>query len=255
MIVKKSEDVFWPRSIDIKKIWINTLWALISWIIWSLLVLILVTALSGVLDVKSNFSRSENAMTMDLMFPFFLSIIMFITSFIVVLVNYFFVSYINPEKYRKTTIIFWQLSFFSLITYFFITPLYIQTPNQDYLIYIFIFHSLFLFFWASLLQELLNNYRYVLIWFYGSFIALFITTFITIFIFNSVNSWGAKLILLTLLFPIVNTFITFFKWLFELIYYKYHKLTWYDQLWDIFYQIKMEEQEDLREAEQESRIE
>jgi hypothetical protein len=54
---------------------------------------------------------------------------------------------------------------------------------------------------------------------------------------------------------LVNMFIAFFRWLFELIYYKYHQLTWYDQLWDIFYQLKIEEEEELREAEEEARIE
>jgi hypothetical protein len=61
------------------------------------------------------------------------------------------------------------------------------------------------------LQELLNKYRYILIGFYGSFIALFITTFLTVFIFNSVESGNAKLILLTVLFPLVNMFIAFFR--------------------------------------------
>ncbi len=255
MLEKNSADVFWPAKTDIKKIGINTLWALISWIIWSVLVLILTTTLSWIIDVKANFLRSENSMTMDLMFPFLLSIVMFISSFIVVISSYLFLAYINPEKYRKNTIIFWQISFFSLLTYIFVTPLYLKAPNPDFLIYIFIIHSLLLFFGTSLLQELLNSYRYVLIWFYSSFVWLFVTTFISIAIFANLNNWNAKLILLALLFPIVNTSIVFFKWLFELAYYKYHKLTWYDQLWDIFYQIKVEEEEELREAEEESRIE
>jgi hypothetical protein len=101
----------------------------------------------------------------------------------------------------------------------------------------------------------LNNYRYILIWFYWSFIGLFLSTLITISIFDWVESSYAKLILLLVLLPLVNTFMTFFKMLFEFFYYKYHKATWYDQLWDVFYQIQTEEEEELREAEEESRIE
>jgi hypothetical protein len=78
------------------------------------------------------------------MFPFMLSIIMFISSYIVVIVTYLFLNYIQEEKYKKNSIIFGQLSFFSLIVYIFLTPLYLKAANPNELIYTFVYHSLVL---------------------------------------------------------------------------------------------------------------
>gem|GEM_PF-6421953 len=83
---------------------------------------------------------------MDSMFPFMLSIIMFISSYIVVIVTYFFLNYINEEKFKKNSIIFGQLSFFSLIVYIFLTPLYLKAANPNELIYTFVYHSVILIF-------------------------------------------------------------------------------------------------------------
>ena len=73
-------------------------------------------------------------------------------------------------------------------------------------------------------------------------------------IFTSFSGWTAKLFSLVVLLPIINFTITFFKQIFELIYYKYHLATNQDQLWDIFYQIEMDEKEALRLEEEKNLI-
>jgi len=256
MEIQNKDEVFWPKPVNLKDVWMNALGALIAWIVWSILILMIVVWLWAVdMDIKWTFDNAVSGVAMDSMFPFMLSIIMFVSSYIVVIITYLFLNYIQEEKFKKNSMIFGQLSFFSLIVYIFLTPLYLKATTPNELIYTFVFHSTILIFWINLIFELLNNYRYILIWFYGSFIGLFLSTLITISIFDWVDSSYAKLILLLVLLPMVNTFMMFFKWLFELVYYKYHKATWYDQLGDIFHQIQIEEEEELREAEEESRIE
>jgi len=256
MQITNKDEAFWPKPLNIQDVLMNTLGSLIAWIVWSILILMIVVLLWTLdIDIKDTFSNATDWIAMGSMFPFMLSVIMFISSYVVVIVTYLFLNYIQEEKYKKNSIIFGQLSFFSLVVYIFLTPFYLNASSSNELIYSFVFHSTILIFWINLLFELLNNYRYILIWLYGSFIGLFWSTFITIFIFESVSSSSAKLILLLILLPMVSTFIVFFKWLFEFIYYKYHKATWYDQLWDVFHQIQIEEEEELREAEEESRIE
>ncbi len=256
MEITNKDEAFGPKPLSFQDVWMNALGALIAWIVGSILILMIVVGLWAVdLDIKWTFDNAVKGVAMDSMFPFMLSIIMFVSSYIVVIVTYLFLNYIQGEKYKKNSIIFGQLSFFSLIVYIFLTPLYLKATNPSELIYTFVYHSLILVLWINLIFELLNNYRYILIWFYWSFIGLFLSTLITISIFNWVESSYAKLILLLILLPMVNTLMMFFKWLFEFTYYKYHKATWYDQLGDVFYQIQTEEEEELREAEEESRIE
>jgi uncharacterized protein YacL len=119
---------------------------------------------------------------------------------------------------------------------------------------IFLFHTIIVTFATSIILEILNNYRYILIGIYGSFIGLFISIIVTMIIFSSFTSWFAKLISLVMLLPIINFTTTFFKQIFEFGYFYYNKYTNQDQLWDIFYQIEMEEKELLREEEEKNSI-
>ena len=162
----------------------------------------------------------------------------------------------DPDKFKKTLIHFWQLAFFALVTYIFITPVYIFSGHISYdsIMYVFIGHILFLTFGTSIILEVLNNYRYILTWIYWTFVWIFITVFITILIFFSLTNWYAKLISLLVLLPLINTLIVFFKQVFEFLYFYYYKTTSLDQLGDIFYQIELEEKENLREAEENSSL-
>jgi hypothetical protein len=162
----------------------------------------------------------------------------------------------SEKRYKKNIIVSWQIAFFAFITYLFVTPVYIYTGliDYNYIMYIFLVHTLIVIFWTSIILELLNNYRHILIWIYGSFVWLFVSIIITVLIFTSFTSWSAKLISLVVLLPVINFTVTFFKQLFELAYFYYYKLTNQDQLWDIFYQIEMEEKELLREEEEKNSI-
>jgi hypothetical protein len=162
----------------------------------------------------------------------------------------------SSEKYKKNVVISWQLAFFAFILYVFITPVYIYAGliDYDYIMYVFLAHTLLVIFWTSLILELLNNYRHVLIWLYWSFIWLFVSLTITTIIFTSLETGTARLISLVLLLAIINFSVTFFKQLFELAYYHYYKYTNLDQLGDIFYQIEMEEKQLLRDEEDKNTI-
>ena len=163
---------------------------------------------------------------------------------------------ISSEKYKRSLVIFWQITLFWLITYIFFTPIYIYLGIQSYenILYIFIAHTLVVSFWTSIILEIMNNYRNILIWIYWSFIWLFLASFVSIIIFSTTPEWTAKLFALVIILPLINFSITFFKQLFELVYYKYNLSTNTDPLWDIFYQIEMEEKEDLRLQEEKNMI-
>lgn len=62
------------------------------------------------------------------------------------------------------------------------------------------------------------------------------------------------MIALLLLLPLINFLTTLIKQLFEKTYYHYTVYTNKDGLWDIFYQIEMEEKELLREEEEKNSI-
>lgn len=255
MKYKNNDEVFGPREISFWDIWLNTVWAFISWIIWSVILLFIVFVISWIVDIPWNLKQANIWFWWNNpIFPFMLSFITFIVSIIVAVLTYNFLSLTDPNKYKKTIIHFSQISFFSIITYIFLVPVYVYAGMQDYnnIMYIFIVHVLLLIFWEVILLELLNNYRYILLWFYGSFVWLFLTGIIVFFIFSLFPEWYAKLLSLLLLLPIINWLIIFFKWLFEMIYYKYYIFTSKDNLWDIFKQIELEELEQVRDAENEN---
>lgn len=251
MLNENVSDVFGPRKVSFSEIGINSLWAFISGIIWSIVIFMLIFLSSSVIDISWNFEKAQAGMSTNSIFPFILSIIAFIASSISIFATYFFLTKTDPSKYKSLSISYSQIAFFIVLTYIFLTPLYIYAGAQNYdnIMYVFLGHILILAFWTHVIAEILNNYKYILIWIYWSFTWLFVTIILSISIFSSFSDGFAKLIAMLLVLPIINTFIMFFKQLFELWYYKYHKYTWLDQLGDIFSQIKAEEDEEFREAE------
>lgn len=245
------DDVLWPRESNIKDVLINSIWGLIAWLIWSIIILIIVTMISGVLDVQWSFEKARMGISTSWIFPFLLSVVAFLASSVMIFSTLMFLSYLDPIKYKKNVIIYGQIAFFLFITYLFITPLYIYTGVKSYdnIMYVFLAHMMILSFGISVLLELLNNYRYVLPGLYSSFISLFLSSFIILSIFFSFDTGDARLFSLLIILPLINTFIIFFKQLFELVYYYYYKLTGMDQLGDIFYQIELEEKEQIRQIE------
>lgn len=248
---------FGPRKVVIQDVIINSLWVCISGFIGSALILIIVFATSSFMSVPNMFeqARLEGSSTSP-MFPFILSFITFIATMVTLFLSAILLHMTNPEKYTRNTITYGQIWFFWIFTYLCITPVYIYMwlMSYDNIMIVFLLHCIILAFWSSLILEMLSNYRYILIGFYGSFVGVFFTSIIITIAFNSLESWYVKLLSLLIMLPIINTSLVFFKGLFELAYYRYHKVTNLDQLGDIFYQIKLEEDEILREEQQKNNI-
>lgn len=247
---------FWPNKVSFSDIGIQSLWSLIAWLIWSIIIIILTFMLGDVVDFAWNFQESSVWIKTSSIFPIVFSIVTFIGTSLTIYLSYFISHKITPEKYRKNIIIFWQITFFSILTYIIITPVYIYAGmiNYDYLMYIFLAHCFIVIFWTNIILEILNNYRHILIGLYGSFIGLFFSIIITISIFSSFSTGIAKMIWLLLLLPLINFITTFLKHLFEMIYYHYTIYTNHDGIWDIFYQIELEEKELLRDEEEKNSI-
>lgn len=248
---------FWPRKIIFQDILVSSIWASIAGFLWSLLILAITFFSSGALDIQGTFKTSfQGLWNTSSIFPLVLSMITFLWTSLTVFLTYILLWMINPERYKRNLIIFGQISLFGILTYVFFTPIYIYLGIKSYenILYIFIVHTLIVTFGTSIILEIMNNYRHILIWIYWSFIGLFVATWLSIMIFNSFPEWTAKLFSLIVLLPVINFAITFFKQLFEITYYKYYLATNQDQLWDIFYQIEMEEKEELRLEEEKNMI-
>lgn len=247
---------FWPEKVTFSDILVNSLWSLIAWIIWSLIILVITFLLGDSVNIPWTLKSASIWLETSSIFPLILSLITLIWTTITMYLTYKLLTITSEKKYKKNVIISWQIAFFAFITYLFIGPVYIFVwlIDYQYIMYIFLAHTLIVTFWTSIILETLNNYRHILIWIYWSFIGLFISMWITILIFTYFDSGTAKLFSLVLLLPVINFSIIFFKQLFELVYYNYYKYTNLDQLWDIFYQIELEEKELLREEEEKNSI-
>lgn len=248
---------FWPRKILLQDIWINSVWVMLCGLIGSILILIIVFATSSFISIPTMFEQARlEGSTTNPMFPFILSFITFIATMVTLFLSALLLHMTDPERYKKNAVTYGQLWFFWIFTYLCITPVYIYMGliSYDNIMMVFLIHCIILAFWSSLILEILNNYHYILIGFYGSFVGLFFTSIIILIAFHSLESGYVKLLSLLIMLPLINTSLVFFKWLFELAYYKYHKLTNLDQLGDIFYQIKQEEDEALREEQQKNNI-
>ena len=248
---------FWPQKIDIKDVLISSIWALISGVIGSIIMLVLIFALSWFINVSDWFTAARSWIwEKTTLFPLLLSVITFIATSITMFLSYFFLHLANPDRYKKNNIILGQIAFFTFFVYLFIAPAYIYAGliDYDYIMIMFLVHTIIVVFWVSLIEEILNNYRYILVSVYGSFLGLFFSVIITSLIFWSLDSGNAKLISLLFLLPIINFMQVFFKQLFDFLYFHYNRITNLDQIWDIFYQIELEEKEVLKEEEEKNSI-
>ena len=247
---------FWPKSLSIQDVALNSLWALIAGFVGSIIMLIIVFGISSMLPIVQSFEQAQLGWEKNPIFPFILSFITFISTMLTLMISAVLQHMMDPDRYTGSRISYAQLAFFGILTYICITPIYISMwmLSYDNIMIIFIIHCLTLSFGSSLILEILNNYRYILTGFYGSFIGLFFTSILVVTIFTAFDSGYAKLISLLIILPVINTSLVFFRWLFELLYYKYHTLTNLDPLWDIFYQIEQEEKEALREEEQKNTL-
>lgn len=242
---------FWPEKITTWDIWMNAFWSFIAGLVWSIIIVIFTAVLSNIVDFWAHFNAGEIWVKKWAFFPMIFSIVTFIGTSIMLYFTYFIANKINPQRYSRNIIIFWQIAFFGILTYFMMTPIYLVLgmQNYDYLLYIFLIHTFTVTFWVNIILEVLNNYRHVLIGIYGSFIGIFFSSLIALWIFEKFPDGTAKMLSLIILLPVINLLITGLKNLFEFIYYHYTIYTNTDGLGDIFYQIEMEEKEALREEE------
>jgi len=248
---------FGPRKVSWQDIGINTLGASIAWFIGSIIILLIIVSISSIISVPETFKNARLAgWVTNPMFPFILSFITFVAVIVTSLISAKLLQMTDGEKYKPRSEIYGQIGFLWILMYICLTPIYIYmwVQNYDYIMIVFIIHVLMFSFGSSLILELLNSYRYVLIWLYWNFLALFVSASITTLIFNSVWNGQAKLLILLLIIPIVFTLMTFIKGLFEYMYHAYYQITNLDGLWDIFYRIEQEEKELLKEEEEKNSI-
>lgn len=251
----ENDNIFWPRKTKIIDILMLTAGGFISWVVWSVVLLSIVFVFSGFVDIPDNFKNASLWFWWSSsLFPFILSIMTFFVSVIVSIITYLFLNIIDNEKYKKTIIHFWQISLFAIIIYILFAPIYIIVGNthSESILYVFIAHILLLTFGELLILELLNNYRYILLWVYASFFWLGISALLVLGIFSLFSDWYAKLLSILLIIPLINAFILFFKWIFELAYYQYFMISGSDPLGDIFHQIKQEDVDNYTQAESEN---
>jgi len=247
-----QENPFWPRQISTQELLLNAFSSLVAGILWSIIIILTLFLFGQVFWISESIASSELWNPSTNMFAFILSIIAFLGTSISVFLNYKFINLVNPERYKSNTIIYAQMAFFCVFSYIFITPLYIYAWVVSYenIMFVFLGHTILISFGTSIISEVLNNYRYVLTGIYGSFLGLFLSFIFTIFIFLSFSSGYARLLALLFLLPLIMTAMTFFKQVFELLYYKYNRFSNLDQLGDIFYQIELEEKERMKEQTQ-----
>ncbi len=237
---------FWPKKQDILDIFISSLWVLMAWLFWSLFIFFAAFLLNNSLDINWVFWESKEVSST---FSLIISLVSFFWISLSSYMTYVLLSITDPDKYKKNIVILWQLIFFQIFSFVFLTPIYIYVwiISSKYIMLIFSIHIIFVVFGVNIIMDLMNNYRYVLISIYGNFLGLFVSLFFTIFILNLFPSGSANLIFLLLLLPIINFLSVFMKKFFEFVYYKYYILTSLDQIWDIFFQIELEEKEKLKE--------
>ena len=242
---------FWPRNIRFSEIGLNTLGQLIAGFIGSIIILIIVFMTARFLEfwaiIEGSQRTSENSL-----FPIILSLITFVGTTASFLLGTKLFQLTDPEKYRPNSIIYSQLVFYGIFVYIFLTPVYLITGwvSYDMLMIVSIIHALVLSLWTSLIQEILSNYRYLLLWVYASFVGTFFATTFVILFFSLFEGGQARLMSLLLILPIIYTSVAFFKGLSELLYARYYNFTSLDPLWDIHLQLEKEAQEELKELEQ-----
>lgn len=244
-----GENPFWPKNISLQEVLVTTVWGVVAGTIWSLFILLVMFLFGSYFNIANNMTGTELGTSTNSLFPLVLSLVSLFWISITMFLTYFFLTLTNEERFKRNRIIKWQIAFFSLISYILFTPIYIYLGIIAYsnIMLVFLCHTLIVTFGVSIIIELLNNYRYILIGFYGSFLGLFISSFITLWIFSSFSPGFARLVSLLFLLPLINSCTILCKWLFELAYFKYQRNTNMDQLWDIFYQIEMEEKENIRQ--------
>ncbi|MDP5039229.1 MAG: hypothetical protein NWP80_02180 [Candidatus Gracilibacteria bacterium] len=244
-----NQNNYGPKNISINDIFLNVAGIIMSGIIGSVIIIIFVFVLSNIMEIPTNiFNKTSLSGQNNIFLPFILSLVTFLVTLFTSNINYIFLKTIDSNNYKTNSIIFFNINLFSIIFYIFFIPIYIFLGMKNYenIVYVFISNVLIINFGQLLLLELLNNFRYILLGFYGSFIGMFLSSSIIYIFFNFFSSGYAKLISLLIILPLSGSLMILFKGLFDIIYYKYFLLTGNDNLSDIFSQIESEERDILK---------
>lgn len=236
-----DEDLMGPPRVDIIQVGLSSLWSIVSGFIGSIIIV-----LSIYLFLKS-------AQSFIWIYPYIYISTVTMAMLITSAINIFMNKIINPEKYKRWSIVFTQVFLLNIFLYIILIFAYVFVANKniDYLIYIFSAHVIIAMLGASLLTEILSSYRYVLLGIYWSIIWSLFSILLTSIVFLSLWESNKNLYVLIWLLIIINFATISIKSLFEYLYHLYYTKTWMDQLWDIYYQIELEEKEQLKKAQQE----
>lgn len=235
------EDVLWPPRIDITQVGLFSIWSIVSWFVWSVVIIL------------SIFLFWQNVQEFKWVYPYIYCITSFFAILFTAWLNIFFGKIINPEKYKRWSLTFMQVFLLLISIVIFTLPIYIYSVSvkYDYLIYVFVTHVIIALLGTSIFTEVLSNYRYILLGLFGSFIGTIISIFLTAIVIFTFQESSKNLYILMWMLILINFTIVTFKSLFEFLYYIYYSKTWMDQLGDIFYQIELEEKELVEKARQE----
>lgn len=235
-----NEEILGPPNVDIISVGLASLGSMIAGLVGGLFILVFTYFFLG--SIQTSY-----------IFPYVLPMValfaILITSALTLSLN----RMLFPEKYRLGSTALAQISIFSIFVFILVTPLYIYVgaSKPDLLIFVFTIHILLNFLGASLLVEILSNYRYILLSIYGSFIGFLIATFLSVYFFLNYSPSKTALYSLVGVIILVNLVITLFRSLFEFAYYRYYTTTGNDHLGDIFSKIELEEKELVAQAEKE----
>ena len=117
---------FWPQQRELKEVLITSIWALISGFIWSLLLFLIVLLVSNFINIWDWFNAaSSNAWKTSIIFPIVLSVVAFLSTSLTSFITYYFLTYSNPERYKKNLVILGQIAFYTFICFVFVAPVYI----------------------------------------------------------------------------------------------------------------------------------
>lgn len=232
-----TEELLGPPKYDTIGLFMVFLSALITWVIAWVIVILLAYFAIGKFSLESGAS------------PLLLVFITFIALTVGNILYYTLISYIFPHIYIRGRTTISQITWMSTVLYVLFTPIYIimsgistETPT---ILIAFSAHVILNNFSLTLLIGLISQYRYSLLTFYASTIALVATASIVVLVqtqFTQSSSSRALFLLLgltILTYTLSGTISSLISW----IYYIVYQASWSDPIGNIFSQIENDERD------------
>lgn len=232
-----SEELLGPPKYDSIGMFMVFLSALITGVIAGVIVMLLSYFAIGKFSLESGAS------------PLLLVFITFIALTVGNILYYTLISYIFPHIYIRGRTTISQITWMSTALYVLFTPVYllmagISTETPTILI-AFSAHVILNNFALTLLIGLISQYRYALLTFYASTIALIITASIVVLVHTQFTQSTSSRALFLLLWLAILTYTLFgtLSSLISWIYYMVYQASWFDPIGNIFSQIENDERE------------